>query len=239
MPAYQELQLEAFSKLESEFGAGQSPAQVIPIVPDAPQSLGLCLSSLFYLPKEMTDSLEQNLIEPIRNADPNHYYFQPESLHVTIQNVRTVAMPANFSEATIETARAVFGRVVPKHNVFDLTLKRIFEPPTSLSISALSDEKYGELVKELRAELEKAGIPDNKRYGSGEIVFGNVTFCRFKSAPNGQLKALVKSLKNNQFGKFVVDRVHLVVTDAVCSPKNTTITDTFYFNGAARPGTAK
>ena len=191
------------------------------------------------MPQELANSLEQNLIEPIRNADPNHYYFAPESLHVTIQNVRTIAMPSNFSDETIEIARSVFERVVPRHDLFELTLKRIFEPPTSLSISALSDRSYGDLVKDLRAELESAGIPDNKRYGSGEIVFGNVTFCRFKGAPNNQLRELVKSLKNNEFGKFTVDRVNLVVTDAVCSPRNTTIKDTFYFNNPSSLRTAK
>jgi len=101
-------------------------------------------------------------------------------------------------------------------------MKGIFELPFSLSIRCYCAESIRGLLAEVREGFKAAGVPDNKKYASQEVFFGNVTFCRFASPPTDtRWKKLVDELKDVDFGQLNVKEVHLVTTNGVCHPSKT------------------
>lgn len=90
-------------------------------------------------------------------------------------------------------------------------------------MSVFSEEIFANLVLELRSELIKHNVPDNKTYASNKIMFGNITLSRYTSPPNKAFFDIVKELKNIEIGKFEVKTISLITTNSVCHPTKTKI----------------
>jgi len=159
--------------------------------------------------------------------DDRQYYFPSNSLHITTQNVRVVNDPPLFTTENITKAKQIFSKIAAKYQPFTLELKGLLELPTSISVRGYSDKIFGDFVLELREELKKAGIPDDKKYSSKNIVFGNSTTCRFTKKPTESFFTKVKKLKNIEIGKFEIKTIALITTNAVCHPDKTSIIATY------------
>lgn len=118
---------------------------------------------------------------------------------------------------------SVAQKIIPKHPPIKFKVCRMFELPTSLSVCAFSNDSLGSLANELRLELKKAGIPDNKKYAADDVVLGNITISRFTSEPNEAFRDKVSELKEIEIGSFDVSKISLITTNCVCHPSKTTI----------------
>src|SRR5687767_2591950 len=207
MDSYQQKQLRLTQDIEESFKSGKNISQVVESVPDFVSDKRICLTSVTYLPKELEDKIINEVINPLNQIDPRQYYYVPKSLHVTINNIRVINDPPHFNDQDIEKAKEVFARVIPKFKTFKVDIKRLFELPTSLAISVFSDETLGSLALELRSELSKAGVADDKIYASGDVVIGNTTISRFTTAPNPDFWEKVRELKEIEIGSFEIKKV--------------------------------
>lgn len=187
----------------------------------------MCLTAVAFLPERAQKEIEATIIQPLREVDEPHYYYASESLHVTIQNVRAVNSPRSFSDDDVVRARDVFRSVVPRSPIVQFTLRGLFELPFSLGVRAYAEQPFLSLVRALRSEMSRRGIPDDKKYASEDVVFGNVTVCRYCHKPNGTFFRLVGRLKRQPIGEIQVAQIALVTTNAVCAPDATTILEEF------------
>lgn len=227
MSRYQQLQETVFNQLEKDAKKGNASATFVEPLSDYAGDQQMCLTSVAFLPPVLCQVVINKIIKPLKKVDDRQYYFPSNSLHVTIQNIRVISSPLLFTADDIEKAKQIFHKVTAKYSPLILELKGILELPNSLSIRGYSDKIFGDFVLELRAELKKAGIPDNKKYASKNVVFGNSTICRFTKEPTKEFFAKVKELKNIEIGKFEIKTVSLITTNAVCHPDKTKIIETY------------
>jgi len=177
MSKYQQLQETVFNQLEKDAKEGKASATFVEPRDDYAGDPGRCLTSVAFLSPTLRQTVIEKIIDPLKNIDDRQYYFPSDSLHITTQNVRVVNDPPLFTAENIAKTKQIFSKVTAKYQPFTLELKGLLELPTSISIRGYSDKIFGDFVLELRKELKKAGIPDDKKYASPNIVFGNSTIC--------------------------------------------------------------
>lgn len=220
---YQDQQQELFNRLEQ----GSATASIVEIVDDYTDDVRMCFTSVVFLSDEIRSLIISRLIEPLREADTRQYFYMPESLHITIQNIRQVNNPPQFTKEDIVAVQNIFREVLSRHERFSFDLQGLFMMPTSLSVRAFSDERLKKLVIDLRRSLERAGVSDDKQYASDDVVFGNCTFCRYTEKPNNVFTSMIRDLKQVRIGTQEVDRVSLITTNTACRPEKTKIIEQF------------
>lgn len=229
MSSYQQRQGELFRKTKNDFKKGKISSSIVGSVRDYIHDERICLTSVVFLPKEIQKLILDKIIQPLKKIDQRQYFYLPKSFHLTLQNVRTINDPPLFTKKDIIKVRKVFKEVIPKHQAFSFKLKDLFELPTSLSLCGYCGEVLKYLVLELRNKLQKASVPDNKKYVSEEVFFGNITVCRYTKNLTKRFLARIQELKNIEIGRFKVEKVSLITTNSVCYPDKTTIIENYNF----------
>jgi len=225
--SYQAKQLELTKKIEEDFKDGLFPSTIVDSVSDYINDNRRCLTTVVFIPQHLEKIILDKIINPLKKIDPTQCYYIPNSFHVTIRNIRIAEYPPSFDDFDIEKAKKVFRKVIPKYHSFIFDIKRLFELPTSLAISAFSDKTLGDLALELREKLRMAGVSDNKIYADENIVIGNTTISRFTDTPNSDFKEKVKEFKNICIGSFEVRKISLITTNAICHPSKTKIIEEY------------
>lgn len=187
----------------------------------------LALVCLYFVPEQVQDFILSEIVSPLRAADPAPYYYPRESLHLTVKNVRYINSPPNYTADDIQKVRRGFREVVPGIKAFPMELEWVFEQPSSLSVCGFSDDSLLRIVNTLNQTLIDVGVPDDKKYFSQEVFFGNVSFCRFQKPPNQAFREKVRELKLVKVGTISINKVWLVETDLVCHPARTTVLEEY------------
>ncbi len=227
MDSYHQKQQEVISQIENEYKIGRSPSSIVKPVKDYINDNRICFTSVIFLPIRLEQKIIDKIIIPLSKADRHQYFYSPSSFHLTIQNIRIISEPPQFNKEDIEKAKKVFAKVIPKYKRFTFKLKGLFELPSSLAVCGFSGKIFTSLSSELDKELTKQGVPDNKKYFTKEIMFGNVTFCRYTQKPNTQFMKIVYELKNVEIGNFEVKTISLITTNAACIPNKTHIIQSY------------
>jgi 2'-5' RNA ligase len=232
MESHKEQQHKLFEQLETQFKEGDKMAEIfkpaLEHVSDYISDNRICLTSVVFPSEEIIKVIEEKIVSQFFGVDENQYFLLPESFHLTIQNVRTIHNPPLFTDDDIRKAKEVFKKVVPKHHKLSISLKGLFEAPTSFVIRCYCDDNLQKLVLDLRSEMIAAGIPDNKKYASGNIILGGITVCRYTKKPNDKFCETIKKLKNIEIGNLLVDKISLITTNSVAHPNKTKIIEEYY-----------
>jgi len=186
----------------------------------------MCLTFVYFLPDELKEKIKQEILEPLKKADSSQYYYFESLLHVTIQNIRVIADPPDFTKENIEIIKKPFENIKSSGKLmFDL--KGLLKMGGSLAIKAYPDQNTQEFILNLRRWLEKIGVSDDKQYINPEVVIGNITICRFYKTPNKDFLKSLENLKAINLGKLVVNKISLITTNAVCHKNKTQVIKTF------------
>ena len=213
--------------------SGDTDATVIPIEKDYQRDSNRCLTSVVVVPREIGDSIYARVSRRLMAIDPRHYYYPPDSMHITVKNIRTASDPPLFDEDDVQRCRGVFSDVVPRHARFEFLLRDTVAFQTSLCVIAYSDERLKALIIDLDRSLRLAGVPDNKKYVSDTVFFGNISICRYTSPPSREFLEAVDGLKNAYSADLPVEKVRLVSCDRVYSRSSRSILGTYALSGAA------
>lgn len=211
--------MEAMNQLES---ALDWPA-FVPFTDDYVGDLRLCLSCVAFLPPDLSEEISRSIISKLEQEAEPHYFYIADSLHVTVQSVRSISNPPNFNTANIAVVSEAFRERFEKSQPIELEINGLLHLPTSLALRVYSSEALLELTKGLRADLERVGVPDDKKYVNPEVVFGNVTICRYRFAPSKKFIAGADEIAGSYSAKFVVQEACLLTTNSVCHPSMTKI----------------
>jgi len=189
-----------------------------------------CLTSLVFIPQDIAHKITKIIIEPLKQLEPEYFYYPAESMHLTIKSIRTIHKPPLFTEDDVAKVDILFKKIIPKFKSFSFQLEDLVKFPTSLSLMGYCDDTLQKLVKELDAGLKQIGVPDDKKYFSDEIFFGNITLCRFTHQPSEAFIKKIEELKNIKIGQFVIDKINLITCNVVCHPKTRRIAGTYKLN---------
>lgn len=174
-----------------------------------------CLTSVHLPNQDLIENIEESLIEPLRRISPDHYYYQPSSLHLTIKNVRVINDPPHFTDKDIATVKKVFDNVIPKYHCFKVYFYRLMLFPLNLALIGTTDPELDNIILELDHSLKKAGVPDDKQYVNSKYFFCNMTLARFNSPPTEQFKNKVRELSTNiNFKPYTIYSVTLLTANA-------------------------
>ncbi len=229
MISYKEKQRRLIRKIERKFKRGETPSSIVQPVKDFVNDNQICLTSVEFIPADIQEIIDNILIQPLKKIDKKHYFYPQNSLHLTIQNIRTIHYPPLFTKKDIGITRKMFSEIVKKYTAPVVHLQGLFELPWSLSLCVYSNETYEDMILNFRKALIQAGIPYDKKYSSENIVIGNVTFCRYNKKPNNSFMKKIKVLKNIDVGKFRLKNIFLITTNSVCHHDHTKILDKFSF----------
>lgn len=222
MDDYSSRQVALVKDIEKQFEAGNSPSTIVEPVSNYETDMRICLTSLAYLPQNLQEKIYNEIVEPLKKIDDRQYFYEKAALHITVQNVRVINNPPHFTDSDIERAKNVFASITQKYHPVEVEIRRIFELPTSFALSAFTPSSWEDLVLDLRNELEKAGVPDDKSYAPGPVL-ANVTICRYTTPPNEEFQSKLKELKEIKLGSFKIENIKLATTNAVSFPSKTTI----------------
>jgi hypothetical protein len=195
-----------------------SKVSIVTPAGDFEEDTRTCLTIIHFPPKRVTESVTKEIIEPLRKADPRHYFYPEESLHVTINNVREIAEPPTFTEEDIDKVKGLQLKGRLKFN-FD----GLFRMSTGIGIKGYPDSATVNFILELRQRLSDIGVHDDKTYVDPEVIIGNISVCRFYGKPNKRFLSVYSQIETIQLGTVNADLISLVRTNGVCHPKKTRI----------------
>ncbi len=224
MLSLRQKQEAAFNALEND----NAPVSIVSIPGSYEHDSRICLTMVFFLPIALSKRVTKEIVGPLKTADPKQYFYPFDSLHLTIQNVKVVADPPNFSSKEIELVRNL-SLYFKKHNPLFFELNGLLKMKNSAFIKAYPDAETQEFILSLRKKLEEIGVPDDKSYSESSIVTGGITFCRFYTASNNAFMKYFNRIKNIDLGKLRVDKVSLISTNAVAYINKTKVLAEFKF----------
>lgn len=182
----------------------------------------LCLTSVHLPKKNLLDIIDHKIIKPLRKIPGNSvYFYQPDSLHLTIKNIRVVDNPPNFTKNEVVKVKEMFSKIVPKHNSFNVYYHKLIILPNSLSLMCTTDPSFDDLFIDLDKNLKKINIPDDKIYANKKYFICNMTIGRFNKPVNNKfIKEVNQISKTTIFEKYTIDSINLATANAVLKQLN-------------------
>lgn len=216
---YQYRQKQLIDSIRNDVSTVTAQASVVPMQADYAADPGRCLTSVMFVPPPIANRLQKEVQQTLAYVEPQHYYNPPESMHITIKNVRIAEAPPAFDETDIATVQACFADIVPRHTRFPFVFEELVVFPNSVSLVGYSGEPLKALVQSLDGGLREVGLADNKRYLSDEVFFGNITLCRFTHPPSASLIQSVDDLNRNwQPVEICLSHIELIAGNASATP---------------------
>ncbi|MBD2773043.1 hypothetical protein [Iningainema tapete] len=224
---YVTCQKEVIQQIKGSLQKGQGNASFVEMRRDYENDDETCLTSVAFIPENIGEAILEKIIKPLRNIEPDHFYYSHELLHLTIKNVRTVHKPPLFDESDVVKVNQLFAELIPTFRFLTFTFEDLILFPTSVSLIGYCNEALKDLVLALDSGLREIGVPDNKKYFSDTIFFGNITLCRFTHAPSISFQNKVKDLEKIYIGATHIKTVHLITCNSICSHKTRKIIGTY------------
>lgn len=218
-------------QLEGSFASGVQKTSVVDMLKDYANDDQRFLTSVVFIPQEISYKILSHIIEKLKHIEPEHYFYSSESMHLTIKNVRTVHKPPLFSESDVLKVNQLFGEIIPTFPVIEFHVEDVLAFPTSISVMAYSNNTLQKLVSTLDKGLQQIGVPDNKKYLSDSVFWGNITLCRFTRNPGNAFMEEVKKMRTIKIGSFNAQKVNLVTGNAVLHPETRKIVSQYTLNG--------
>ena len=213
---YSDQQKQLVNQMEEAARQGNFLSSVIGSGADFANDSRVCLTSVLFVPAELGALIVKKIIEPLRAIEPEHYFYSPESMHLTIKNVQIISDPPTFTETDVRKVAVMFEETVPRYPAFSFSLEDVIQFPTSVSVMGYCDERLQGLVQALDNNLKKIGVPDNKKYFSDSIFFGNITVCRFLHEPGPVFIQKLAELRTAVIGQMLAKEITLVTCNSVC-----------------------
>ncbi|MBU0670922.1 hypothetical protein KKF29_02065 [Patescibacteria group bacterium] len=220
-------QKQIVAQLEKLSAKNEPKATLVDMQKDYKNDDQICLTSLSFVEKKTADKITEKIIKPLEKSGPDHFYFPADSMHITIKNIRTIHKPPLFTPEDIIKADKLFKSIIPKFPSFSFNFKGLAKFPTSISLIGYCDETLRKLVQALDRGLNEISLPDNKKYISDEIFFGNISICRFTHEPSDKFIDKFTELKKINIGTVLIKKINLITCNAVCNPKTRNIINTY------------
>lgn len=213
---HQNQQIKTIEQIEDQVKKNKLTFSTVDPVSDYINDNRLCLTSVHLLKKELIQYIKDTIIHPLRSISPELYYYEDDSLHATIKNIRTISNPPLYSQEDINISKKVFELVIPKHSSFRAYYYRLLLFPMNLALIGTTDPELDSLILNLDKTMKENGISDNKQYFNNSHFFSNITLARFNKKPSLIFINMVHNLSQHiKFPSYLIDSVTLLISNAV------------------------
>ena len=218
---YPAQQRRLLARVRRDVRAAQT-ASSVPRAADYAGDPARSLTIVAFPPAPVRAAIATQLQAPLAALAPDHYYYPGASFHITIKNVRQAAYPPTFDGAAVAQAAQLLPTITRRHAPFIFTFHEALAFPNSLSLVGYSSAALQSLVLDLDQALRTAGLPDDKRYMSDTVFFGNITFCRFTTDPTPAFLDAARSLTLAAPVQVEVNELTLITCNAAAAPSTIT-----------------
>ena len=219
---YQQQQRELIATIRQNMGSMAQRATTVPMQSDYAQDPARCLTLISFVPAAATRTIQRTLQTQLEAVAPEHYFYPAESMHITIKNIRSAATPPGFSAHDIARADQLLGTILTGRPAIHFKFQELVAFPNSISLIGYSSAALQALVLDLDRTLRAAGLPDDKRYMSDTVFFGNITFCRFTTDPTPAFLDAARSLTLAAPVQVEVNELTLITCNAAAAPSTIT-----------------
>lgn len=202
-------------------------ASIVPIRANYKTDPALALTSVVFIPEDIAQQIHKAIIDPLRAIEPDHHYYPPETMHLTVKNIRKINHPPRFTETDIQKVHQLFKTIIPQHQTFTISIEDLVPFSTSVALIGYTDERFQHLVQTLNTGLHQIGLPDDKKYISNTLFFGNITLCRFTHSPSPAFLTEIDRLTHHFKAALPVQQIALITCNAICHPQTRTIWHTY------------
>lgn len=229
MTPFQKKQLYLMRQMEYALATDTRASTIVPMQSDYTNDPQIALTIISPVPKETAETIQTQLIRPLHKLEPDFFYYPDEALHITIQNIRVIHDPPRFNASDVAKVQSILETLIPKTTPFPFAYAGLLSMPTSVSIIALVSPGYDRFVRKLRTSLIDAGVPDDKKYFTDEIIFANTTICRYTHKPSQKFTDVLTKNIHIQLGQFTPAAVRLMSMNAVAGPTKTAVLGEYQF----------
>lgn len=212
---HQKKQLEVIAKIDKQIQDNNLQSSFVAPVEDFANDNRICLTSAHFLKPELINIIRQQIINPLKIVAPEHYYYEDDSLHVTVKNVRTISEAPHFSPQDEQMVKNIFEEIIQFHHSYKIYYYRLLLFPHNLALMGTTDPEQDAIILDLDTKLKEKGIEDDKRYINPRYFFANTTLARFNSVITDSFKKKVKEISDSlHIPAYSVDSVTLVTGNA-------------------------
>src|SRR5215831_10359211 len=193
------------------FRAVASGATEVTVVPVRNQYVGVarCLTIVHFLDSALASAIESHVIAPLRIVAPMHCWYRSTDLHITVKNIRAARVGFCASPEELRASRLAFMAMANDRVPTQFQVSEVALFPTSIVVGAFAPATFRDAVRTLGSRLSQAGVPDDKRYASEDIIFANITICRLVAKPSDDLRIAVAQLQSLDLGPYVASGLAL------------------------------
>jgi hypothetical protein len=218
--SHQKKQIEVISKIENQIQSGSLSFSTVSPVEDFEKDPRICLTSV-HLPSGLLKKQVLDLLKPLKDISPKHYYFPSDSIHITIKNIRVINYPPHFSSNDIVMAKKVFSETIPNHFQFKIYFYKLLLFPNNLALVGTTDKELDNIIFDLDQKLKESGIADDKHYINSKYFFCNITLARFSKPISDEFRKKVMELSNGiNINPYIVNSASLLISNAVLHDPN-------------------
>lgn len=188
-----------------------------------------CLTTVHFLPAIIRERIKKLIIEPLQAIEPEHYFYPPDDLHLTLKNIRANQFPSSFSDDDIQKVDALLARLIPTLPPLHFTLEGALLFPTNIWLAGYADESLERFIHLMDQELEKIGLKDDRKRASDKYFWTNISVCRFVHTPGPKLIEIAKELRHVKLGEVIVDHLELVTGNTALQKGSRKILERYNF----------
>ncbi len=215
MTDHQQKQIEVIDHIEEQVNSNTLQFSLVAPVEDYENDTRICLTSVHFPNKTLVEQIQTQLIDKLKEVEPEYYYYAPDSFHMTIKNIRVINDPPQFTEEDVLKAKKVLLEIIPNYKKFNVYFYRLLLFPNNLALIGTTDPELDNIILNLDKRLKEVGLSDDKKYTNSKFFFSNMTLARFPKV-SAKFKQKVEELSVNiSFDPYEVDSVTLLTCNAV------------------------
>ncbi len=221
MKSHQKRQVDVINQLENQIKSNSLGFSTVSPIDNYSEDSRICLTSVHIPYNDLITNVQNALIEPLRKLSSDYFYYPPDSLHMTIKNIRVINDPPHFTQEDIKKSKKVFAFAIPQHKKFQVYFYRLLLFPNNIALIGTTDPELDNMVLDLDQKLKEVGVTDDKKYINSQYFFSNMTLARFNNPPTESFLQKVKELSNSiNFEPYIVDSVTLLTSTAALTKRN-------------------
>ena len=152
-------------------------------------------------------------LERLHEIGSHHYYYPPDSMHVTVGGVSRFLSDGSNAAARHAELRAIIG----SYPSFDLTLRGLNVSPFTVFAQVIP---HGSTLRALRTDLRMLGRRAGGASGFGTYVrdlLPHMNIVRFSGRVTADFLGEVSSSRQVWFGRWTVREVEVILTNTLLS----------------------
>jgi 2'-5' RNA ligase len=171
--------------------------------------------TLLIRPDSQTKKNIQNFLDELKQIDPEQYYYPSSDIHITVLSIISCYDGFDLATISIPDYVAIIEKSLVGIQDVAINFQGVTASPSAIMLQGFTNSNsLDNLRNNLRTNFTNSGLQESidKRYS---INTAHSTVARFRKeiSHKEKLIAILEKYRNFDFGKFKVEKYHLVYND--------------------------